>query len=87
MNRHLAACPQRQALVARAEQASRKPEQIYQLRVQDAYDGNFWLDLEARGSAKLADLDPHDDYGEPIELVNSPRLGMCGYTGPADPPY
>jgi hypothetical protein len=30
---------------------------------------------------------PHEDYGEPIELVNSPRLGMCGYTGPAEPPY
>lgn len=30
---------------------------------------------------------PHHDYGEPIELVNSPRMGMCGYEGPADPPY
>ncbi len=30
---------------------------------------------------------PHKDYGEPIPLVNSPRLGMCGYDGPADPPY
>jgi hypothetical protein len=30
---------------------------------------------------------PHQDYGEPIPLVNSPRLGMCGYTGPAEPPY
>ncbi|MEW6357626.1 MAG: hypothetical protein AB1696_14945 [Planctomycetota bacterium] len=30
---------------------------------------------------------PHDEYGEPIPVVNSPRLGMCGYTGPADPPY
>lgn len=30
---------------------------------------------------------PHDNYGEPIGLVNSPRLGMCGYTGPAEPPY
>ncbi|MFI3189446.1 hypothetical protein BCS42_12565 [Crenothrix sp. D3] len=30
---------------------------------------------------------PHDDYGEPIELVNSPRMGMCGYEGPAEPPY
>ena len=30
---------------------------------------------------------PHDNYGEPIPLVNSPRLGMCGYEGPADPPY
>lgn len=30
---------------------------------------------------------PHDGYGEPVQLVNSPRLGMCGYTGPAEPPY
>lgn len=30
---------------------------------------------------------PHDEYGEPIEIVNSPRLGMCGYDGPAKPPY
>ena len=26
-------------------------------------------------------------YGDPISLVNSPRLGMCGYDGPAEPPY
>jgi hypothetical protein len=30
---------------------------------------------------------PHDEYGEAIEIINSPRLGMCGYVGPADPPY
>lgn len=30
---------------------------------------------------------PHDNYGEPIHLVNSPRMGMCGYNGPAEPPY
>ncbi len=30
---------------------------------------------------------PHEHYGEPIALVNSPRLGICGYDGPADPPY
>ncbi len=30
---------------------------------------------------------PHDNYGDPIRLVNSPRLGMCGYEGPAEPPY
>ena len=30
---------------------------------------------------------PHDDYGEPMPLVNSPRVGMCGYSGPAEPPY
>lgn len=30
---------------------------------------------------------PHDNYGEPLRLVNSPRMGMCGYEGPAVPPY
>lgn len=30
---------------------------------------------------------PHDDYGEPTPLYNSPRMGMCGYDGPAEPPY
>jgi hypothetical protein len=30
---------------------------------------------------------PHDNYGEPVPLVNSPRLGLCGYVGPAEPPY
>jgi hypothetical protein len=30
---------------------------------------------------------PHHNYEEPILLVNSPRLGMCGYDGPAEPPY
>jgi hypothetical protein len=30
---------------------------------------------------------PHLNYGEPVPLINSPRLGMCGYEGPAEPPY
>lgn len=30
---------------------------------------------------------PCEDYGEPIPLVNSPRMGMCGYDGPGLPPY
>lgn len=29
----------------------------------------------------------HEEFGEPLPLVNSPRLGMCGYDGPAEPPY
>lgn len=36
---------------------------------------------------KHAPKHPHDNYGEPVRLVNSPRLGLCGYTGPAEPPY
>jgi hypothetical protein len=30
---------------------------------------------------------PHDDYGDPLPVVNSPRMGICGYEGPGDPPY
>lgn len=30
---------------------------------------------------------PHDAYGEPMPFLNSPRTGMCGYVGPANPPY
>ena len=29
----------------------------------------------------------HRAYGPPMALVNSPRIGMCGYEGPAEPPY
>ena len=34
-----------------------------------------------------AERHPHEDYGGPLPIVNSPRVGMCGYEGPADPPY
>lgn len=46
-------------------------------------------ELEEPGTLcdKHAKTHPHEDYGEPVPLVNSPRVGMCGYVGPADPPY
>jgi len=205
MTKHLSACPQRRAIIEQAEGNKGASETLYHLRAQAAYQSEFWLDLEMRGSAKLADLDrylraiwleccghlsqfslgnrrgeeisqdrkakavfdtavqlthlydfgttsetlikvvgarhgkpttkhpialmarnlmpeakciecdkpaawlcteclieenvwgtlcdkhakthPHDNYGEPIRLVNSPRLGLCGYDGPAQPPY
>ncbi len=205
MSKHLSACARRLAVIEQADGQKGAGETLFHLRVQDAGSGDFWLDLEMRGGAKLADLDhylraiwleccghlsqfsmgkrwgeeisqdlkakaifapgvelthiydfgttsqtqinvvgtregkpttkhpialmarnrmpeaqciecgqpaawlcmeclieedewgtlcdqhaqrhPHDDYGEPIPLVNSPRLGMCGYDGPAKPPY
>jgi hypothetical protein len=47
------------------------------------------IEEETQGTLceKHAQDHPHEDYGEPIELVNSPRMGMCGYYGPAEPPY
>ena len=46
-------------------------------------------DLEASGflCSTHAEDHPHDNYGDPMPLVNSPRVGMCGYGGPAEPPY
>lgn len=205
LSRHLAACPQREKAVGDANQRRGENQVLYHLQVQDAWEGVYWLHLEMKGSARLADLDhylravwleccghlsrfsvggwrgeeipksarakqvfvpgielthiydfgtesetlvrvvgvregrpltshpialmarndppeatcteckqpaswlcleclceldqpgtlcdqharthPHDEYGEPIPLVNSPRVGMCGYTGPAKPPY
>lgn len=205
MAKHLSACLLRKAVIEKAELKKAGSETLYHLRVQDAWEGWFWLDLEVRGAATLENLDeylraiwleccghmsqfsiggwgseeipksrrigvvfkpdielthiydfgtesvtkirligtregkpttphpitlmarnltpevvcaecgkpatwfcqecvieeerpgmlcekhaeshPHDDYGGPIQVVNSPRLGMCGYEGPADPPY
>jgi hypothetical protein len=205
MLKHLAVCPSRQQKIAEADRKPGVTQKMYHLRARDAWQGDFWLDLEMPGSATLGDLDhylraiwleccghlsqfsvggwsgdeipmktridriftvgtelthiydfgtssetlikgiairegkpttshpvalmarnsmpeaqcikcdqpatklcieclyedetpgmlcaqharthPHKNYGRPIPLVNSPRLGMCGYTGPAEPPY
>lgn len=204
---HFDKCQKWQDAVRLTESSGRQVETLWRLRIQDAYDGQFWLDLEMRGTATLEKLDQylraiwleccghmskftiggwggstiaetrkadaifepglvlrhlydfgttsetdirvigsrkgrvmaqhpinlmarniqpemtckecnrpaawlcleclyeadetgtwflcdehakdhsHDEYGEPIALVNSPRLGMCGYVGPAEPPY
>jgi hypothetical protein len=205
VSKHLDKCPKRQEVLAGAAASSRSVETLWHLRVQDAYDKDFWLDLEMTGSASLDKLDkylraiwleccghlskftiggwggmdvgkarkadsifepglvlrhlydfgttsetdikivdaregkaaskhpiellarnqmpkavcqecgelakwlcieclyeenktghlcdehveehPHENYGEPMPLYNSPRTGMCGYDGPAEPPY
>ncbi len=54
-----------------------------------------WLCMEClyndEESGALCDLHaeshPHEEYGGPTPLVNSPRMGLCGYNGPANPPY
>lgn len=205
MTKHLVTCAKRHEAIATADQKPGDAERIYHLRIQDAWGGLFWLNVEMRGSAKLEQLDsylraiwleccghlsrfsfggweaddiamsrradqvfregetlthiydfgtssetvikvmgvrtgrpttrhpialmvrnlppevpcikcnkpaawlcmecseedenggalcdqhgrnhPHTNYGEPLPLVNSPRSGMCGYEGPAEPPY
>jgi hypothetical protein len=205
LTRHLPTCSQRQEAISTTNQKPGRKQKLYHLRVQDAWQPDFWLHLEMNGSATLVDLDhylraiwleccghlsqfsvggwrgeeipkgsraeqvfepavelthiydfgtssetlvkvvgvregkpltshpitlmarnapleetcmecgqpasrlcleclydldepgtlceqhakmhPHENYGEPIPLVNSPRVGMCGYTGPAESPY
>ncbi len=205
LTRHLKTCAQRAEALSTADQGPGDEQALYHLQVQDAWGGDFWLQLEMKGRVALADLDhylraiwleccghlsrfsiggwrgdeismetqaqrifkpglelthiydfgtssetlvkvvgirdgkpltthpitlmgrnnipevscmecdqpaswlcmecmyeleepgtlceehaedhPHDDYGGPMPIVNSPRVGMCGYSGPADPPY
>ena len=46
-------------------------------------------DLNKQGTLcdQHVEVHPHENYGDPVPLVNSPRVGMCGYDGPAEPPY
>jgi hypothetical protein len=205
MTRHLSACAQLRQAVSAADQKPGGDQDIFHLRVRDAYSSDFWLHLEIESSATLADLDDylraiwleccghmsqfsfggwrgeeipmgtktgqvlepgyelthiydfgtssetlvkpvgvrtgkpltrhpitlmarnnmpeveciecgrpasrlcveciyehgeagtlcdrhasvhkHEEYGDPVRLLNSPRVGLCGYTGPAEPPY
>jgi hypothetical protein len=205
VGKHLEKCIKRQEVIEIAEASTRPVDTLWHLRIQDAYDKDFWLDLEMKGTSSLKTLDnylrsiwleccghlseftiggwrgtkigmsrkaddifdpglvlhhlydfgttsetdvrvtkaregkpttkhpiallarnlmpeafcqecdqparwlcqecfyeeekpgllcerhaeghPHDNYGELTELVNSPRVGLCGYDGPAEPPY
>jgi hypothetical protein len=57
MGRHLAKCPARAEKVAAATKG--RPETLFYLRMEDAYAPEFWLDIEARGAAKLKDIDTY----------------------------
>src|SRR5436190_887757 len=57
MLKHLATCPTRQQKIAAADRKPGDNQNIYHLRVQDAWGGDYWLDLEMNGSATLKDLD------------------------------
>lgn len=55
-----------------------------ELVVHRVHDGRGSLGLALFGARPAH---PHEGYGEPVPVVNSPRMGVCGYTGPAEPPY
>jgi len=49
--KHLETCQPRLESLKVAEGSNRPVETLWHLRVQDAHDKDFWLDLEMRGSA------------------------------------
>jgi hypothetical protein len=57
VTKHLAKCPKRLEALQAAAASTRMVETLWNLRVQDAYDKDFWLDLEIIGSAPLDKLD------------------------------
>jgi hypothetical protein len=57
--KHLDKCPRRQEVLHSAEASNRREETLWHLRVQDAYDKDFWIDLEMVGSAALDKLDEY----------------------------
>ncbi len=59
MAKHLQTCPQRGALQVTANQAKGREQTLYHLQVQDAWHGEYWLQLEMRGNASLEDLDTY----------------------------
>ena len=58
MLRHLSSCRQRKETIAVSGQTRDSRVGLVHLRVSDAWNSDFWLDLEMEGSATLRDLDP-----------------------------
>lgn len=56
---HLKKCPKRQETLSLAEASNRPVDTLWHLRVQDAHNKDFWLDLEMTGSASLEKLDKY----------------------------
>jgi len=70
MAKHLAACPVRKEAIVKADQAQREREALYHLQVQDAWAGDYWLQLEMNGTGRLRHLD---------EYLRAIWLECCGH--------
>jgi hypothetical protein len=57
MLKHLAVCAARVQAIAEADDKRGATDSIYHFQVRDAWGGDYWLNLEMPGSAKLKDLD------------------------------
>ncbi len=57
MSKHLAACPQRRAVIEAADGKKGESQTLFHLRAQDNDGGDYWLDLEMHGNSALSTLD------------------------------
>ncbi len=57
MAKHLRTCPQRKEVMETFNHKHGKENRLFHLQVQDAWGGDFWLQLEMAGSATLVELD------------------------------
>lgn len=57
LSKHLRSCEARATAQAEINKQRGKNQTIYHLQVLDAYSGDFWLQVEVKGSATLEDLD------------------------------
>lgn len=70
MLRHLQTCPRRKAEIVASQRKRGQDQTLLHLLVQDGWEGDFWLHLEAAGSARLRDLD---------EYLRAIWLECCGH--------
>lgn len=57
MTKHWDKCPGRLQALQTADQNPKPAQKLYHVRVEDAYDKDFWLDLEISGSTNLTEID------------------------------
>ena len=57
MARHLQACAQRKVAILEAKWLKSRPQPIYHIVVQDAWNPDYWLHLDVNAKATLGDLD------------------------------
>ncbi len=53
----------------------------------DCYDSDDEVEQGFVCGDDAAAHSEHDEYGGLMGIFNSPRTGVCGYDGPAEPPY
>lgn len=80
--RHLRTCAQRQEAIAAADNQKDRNQTLYHLQVQDAWGSAYWLHLEMRGNATLADLDYYlrEIWLECCGHLSAFEIGPVSYT-------